>query len=165
MNARRGVRPFLRMACLLAAIALSGNDLAAADVTFEKAPLTVVTTDGHKHVFTVELALDSAQRERGLMFRKTMAPDHGMLFAFGETRQVMMWMKNTDLPLDMLFLAKDGKVETVRANAVPQSEAIIDSGVPVDYVVELNAGTAKRLSIAPGARVSLPANLRNVKPD
>ena len=165
MNAPSGVRRFLRTACVLATVVLSGGDLAAADITFEKAPLTVLTTNGQKHVFTVELALDSVQRERGLMFRKTMAPDHGMLFAFGETRQVMMWMKNTDLPLDMLFLAKDGKVETVRENAVPQSEAIIDSGVPVDYVVELNAGTAKRLSITPGARVKLPASLHGAKPD
>jgi uncharacterized membrane protein (UPF0127 family) len=143
-------------AAILAAPALAG----ARDVTFETAPLTIVTTDGNRHPFTVELALDSDQRAQGLMFRRTMAEDHGMLFDFGETRQVMMWMKNTELALDMIFVSAAGRVETVRENAVPHSEAIIDSGVPVAYVVELNAGTARSLAITTGATVELPPRLR-----
>ncbi|MBB4189545.1 uncharacterized membrane protein (UPF0127 family) [Sinorhizobium terangae] len=87
------------------------------------------------------------------MYRRQMAPDHGMLFDFGETRRVMMWMKNTYLPLDMLFVARDGTVRTIHENAVPLSEAIIDSGEPVAFVLELNAGTVKRLGIKPGDRL------------
>lgn len=123
---------------------------AAADVTFDTAPLQIITANGTVHRFTVELAVDGDQRAQGLMNRRRMPRDHGMLFDFGETRRVMMWMKDTYLPLDMLFIARDGKVEVVRENAVPLSEAIIDSHVPVAFVLELNAGTVNRLGIAPG---------------
>lgn len=122
----------------------------AADVTFETAPLQIISAGGKVHKFTVELAVDNDQRSQGLMNRRHMARDHGMLFDFGVTRQVMMWMKNTYLPLDMLFLAKDGRIETIRENAVPLSESIIDSRVPVAFVLELNAGTVNRLGIATG---------------
>ena len=125
----------------------------AADITFEKAPLTVRGADGRAHAFTVELALESDQRAQGLMNRREMADDAGMLFDFGETRRVLMWMKNTYLPLDMLFIARDGRIETIRENAVPLSESIIDSGVPVAFVLELNAGTVERLGIVPGDHV------------
>jgi uncharacterized membrane protein (UPF0127 family) len=87
------------------------------------------------------------------MFRREMAPDRGMLFAFGETRQVFMWMKNTYLPLDMLFIGKDGKVRSIKENAEPLSESIIDSKGPIDFVLELNAGTVKRLRLRAGNRV------------
>ncbi|WP_075289017.1 DUF192 domain-containing protein [Pararhizobium arenae] len=126
---------------------------AAADVTFERAPLSIVTADGKTHAFTVELALDSDQRAQGLMNRREMAADHGMLFDFGTTRRVMMWMKNTYLPLDMLFVRADGRIVTIHENAVPLSEAIIDSREAIDFVVELNAGTVKRLGLAVGDRV------------
>jgi uncharacterized membrane protein (UPF0127 family) len=134
----------------------------AADVTFETAPLTIVTSGGQIHKFTVELAVDNDQRSHGLMDRRHMPRDRGMLFDFGQTRQVMMWMKNTYLPLDMLFINKDGKVETITENAVPLSEAIIDSRVPVAFVLELNGGTVRHLGIAPGdvvdnARISAAA--------
>lgn len=115
--------------------------------------LTIVTRDGKAHVFTVELAVTPRQREQGLMNRREMAGDHGMLFAFGETRQVLMWMKDTYLPLDMLFIGRDGRIRTIRENAEPLSEAIIDSRVPVDFVLEVNGGTVKRLGIATGNRV------------
>ncbi|TCM57278.1 hypothetical protein C8J36_10268 [Rhizobium sp. PP-F2F-G48] len=161
LSLRRAARSVLVAAAILGA-ALPAR---AADVAFEKAPLTIRTLDGKTHAFTVELAVNSDQRAQGLMYRREMAADHGMLFDFAQTRPVMMWMKNTFLPLDMLFLSKSGKVETVHQNAVPQSEAIIDSRVPVAYVVELNAGTAKELAITPGAQVNLPATLPAAKPD
>lgn len=126
---------------------------AAADISFDTAPLSVVTADGKTHEFTVELALDSDQRALGLMNRRDMAAGQGMLFDFGQTRQVLMWMKNTYLPLDMLFILADGKVATIRENAVPLSEAIIDSRVPVAFVLEVNAGTVKRLGLHEGDRV------------
>ncbi|WP_026623233.1 uncharacterized protein M728_001361 [Ensifer sp. WSM1721] len=125
----------------------------AAEVSFAKDKLRLITADGRAHDLTVELAIDPDQREQGLMYRRQMAAEHGMLFDFGETRRVIMWMKNTYLPLDMLFIAEDGTVRTIHENAVPLSEAIIDSREPVAFVLELNAGTVKRLGIRPGDRV------------
>ena len=124
-----------------------------ASETFEREPLTIVAKGGKTHAFTVELAVTPNQRSQGLMNRREMADDHGMLFAFGETRQVLMWMKNTYLPLDMLFIGKDGKIRTIKENAEPLSEAIIDSKVSVDFVLELNGGTVEKLGIKPGHRV------------
>ena len=121
--------------------------------TFETEPLTIRTAAGESHAFVVELAITSDQRALGLMNRKEMAADRGMLFDFGVTRRVAMWMKNTYLPLDMLFIRKDGTIARIAANAVPQSEAIIDSREEVHFVLELNAGTAKRLGVVPGDRV------------
>ncbi|MCR6502467.1 DUF192 domain-containing protein [Shinella sp. CPCC 101442] len=132
-------------------LCLSGSALA--DEKFDTQPLTIVTKGGKSHAFTVELAVTPRQREQGLMNRRAMADDKGMLFAFGETRQVFMWMKNTYIPLDMLFIAKDGKVRAIKESAEPLSEAIIDSQGPVDYVLELNGGTVKRLGIRAGNRV------------
>ena len=126
---------------------------AAAGEKFDSQPLAIVTKDGKSHAFTVELAVTPRQREQGLMNRREMAADHGMLFAFGETRQVFMWMKNTYIPLDMLFIARDGKVRAIKENAEPLSEAIIDSKGPIDFVLELNGGTVERLGIRAGNRV------------
>ncbi|WP_046119550.1 DUF192 domain-containing protein [Ensifer aridi] len=125
----------------------------AAEISFAKDKLRLITAKGRTHDLTVELAIEPDQREQGLMYRRQMAVDHGMLFDFGETRRVIMWMKNTYLPLDMLFIAEDGTVRTIHENAVPLSEAIIDSREPVAFVLELNAGTVKRLGIRPGDRV------------
>lgn len=126
---------------------------ALAGVEFTKEKMRLVTADKTVHELTVELAVEPDQREQGLMFRRSMDADHGMLFDFGETRRVMMWMKNTYLPLDMLFIDTKGIVRTIRENAVPLSEAIIDSGEPIAFVLELNAGTVKRLHIQPGDRL------------
>lgn len=119
---------------------------------FEREPLTLVRADGSRVALTVELALSAAQREQGLMYRKQMADGAGMLFDFGETRMVYMWMKNTDLPLDMLFLDETGVVTHIHERAVPQSLDIITSVDPVRFVIELNAGAASRLRIAKGSK-------------
>jgi uncharacterized membrane protein (UPF0127 family) len=135
----------------------------AADMSFGKDTIRLVTSGGRGHDLTVELAIEPEQREQGLMYRRQMAEDHGMLFDFGETRRVMMWMRNTYLPLDMLFIAADGTVRTIHENAIPLSEAIIDSEEPVAFVLELNAGTVKRLGIKPGDRITgarIPAGAR-----
>ena len=144
---------FARLASAVLALFLCLSSAAFAEEKFDTQPLTIVTKGGKSHVFTVELAVTPRQREQGLMNRQDMAEDKGMLFAFGETRQVFMWMKNTYLPLDMLFIARDGKVRTIKENAEPLSEAIIDSKGPIDYVLELNSGTVKRLGIRTGNRV------------
>lgn len=124
--------------------------------TFDKQPLAIVTKDGKSHAFTVELAVTPRQREQGLMNRREMAEDHGMLFAFGETRQVFMWMKNTYLPLDMVFFGKDGRVVSIARDTEPLSERIISSGEPATTVVEFNAGTAAKLGIEKGDRLIFP---------
>ncbi|NSX90919.1 DUF192 domain-containing protein [Agrobacterium tumefaciens] len=120
---------------------------------FSSEPLTIETASGKTHDFVAELALDNAQREQGLMFRKSMPPENGMLFDFGEARDVAMWMRNTLIPLDMLFIARDGRITHIHENAVPHSEAIISSRGPVKFVLELNGGTAKRYGIKPGDMV------------
>jgi uncharacterized membrane protein (UPF0127 family) len=147
--------------------ALSSYAVQAATVQtnmqFASESLTVTKADGGTQKFTVELALNDAQREHGLMFRKSMPADHGMLFDFGASRPVMMWMENTPLPLDMLFLDENGTVTHIQENAVPYSEAIIDSGQPVKYVIELNGGIVKKLGFAIGDRVSSPTIAKGLK--
>ena len=124
-----------------------------AQESFAKEPLTIETSSGKKLEFSVELATTDGQRQQGLMFRKSMAPADGMLFDFKIDRDVTMWMRNTLIPLDMVFISKDGKVTHVHANAVPHSEHIISSRGPVRFVLELNGGTAKQLGIDRGDTV------------
>ncbi|HEY0122926.1 MAG TPA: DUF192 domain-containing protein [Rhizobium sp.] len=119
-------------------------------VKFESEPLSIKTAKGETHKFTVELALTVPQLEFGLMYRDKMPADRGMLFDFGTPRPVMMWMKNTKLSLDMLFLDKNGVITHIQENAVPYSEAIISSGGPVAYVIELNGGIVRNLGLAVG---------------
>jgi uncharacterized membrane protein (UPF0127 family) len=123
-------------------------------MVFDSEPLSIQTAKGVTHKFTVELALTEPQLEFGLMYRKSMPADHGMLFDFGSPRPVMMWMKNTVLPLDMLFLDKSGVITHIQENAVPYSEAIISSNGAVLYVIELNGGIARKLGLAVGDKVT-----------
>lgn len=144
----RAVRSLAMLAfCFVSALPL------AAQESFTSEPLSIQTADGKVHDFTVEIATTSAQREQGLMFRKSMAPANGMLFNFDTDREVTMWMRNTLIPLDMVFISKAGKVTHVHANAVPHSEDIISSRGPVRYVLELNGGAAKQLGISKGDTV------------
>ncbi len=117
--------------------------------------LTIETGTGPHHV-AVEVMRTREELERGLMFRRQMAADHGMLFDFGSPQPVTMWMKNTYLPLDMVFIAADGRVVSVKQNAEPLSEATIFSGGTVLGVLELNAGTAARIGVKAGDRVRDP---------
>ena len=106
--------------------------------------------------FQVELALTPEQRSRGLMFRTELAEDEGMLFDFGTPRPVGMWMRNTYIPLDMLFIDADGRITRIEANAEPLSERTISSGGPVRAVLELPGGITEKLGIEPGDRVLHP---------
>lgn len=115
-------------------------------------PLHVVTAKG-RVVFQVELALSDTQRMTGLMYRKSMALDQGMLFDFLTSHVVRMWMKNTYLPLDMVFIDKNGKIVRIARNTTPHSLDVISSGAPVRYVLELNAGTAQRVGLVTGQLV------------
>jgi uncharacterized membrane protein (UPF0127 family) len=141
------------LAPLLALGLLSADLEFSPAAAFERDTLTIETEAGASHRFDIELAVDPADRSRGLMFRQSMPADHGMLFDFERSQPVTMWMRNTVLPLDMLFIEESGRVAWIAADTTPYSEALIEAPVPVRAVLELNAGTAKRLGIAPGARV------------
>lgn len=118
-------------------------------------PLEIVTRTGVQ-VFTVEVAKTDEERERGLMFRTSLPEGQGMLFDFSPEQNVSMWMKNTLIPLDMIFIRADGRILRIAENTKTQSEEIIPSGGPVRAVVEVIGGTAKKFGIGPGDRVSYP---------
>nr|WP_238243862.1 DUF192 domain-containing protein [Methylobacterium iners] len=129
--------------------------LLAAAATAQEAvlePLAIATREGRR-AFQVEVMRDDASRARGLMFRRSMPPDRGMLFDFEQVAPVAMWMKNTYLPLDMLFIRADGTVARIAADTEPLSTKVVPSGEPVLAVLELNAGTTARLGIRAGDRV------------
>ena len=115
--------------------------------------LQITTHDGRGHRFRVEIADNDASRERGLMFRKSLGPDAGMLFDFHEPQYVSFWMKNTLIPLDLLFIDEHGRVVNVAAMATPMSEATIPSAGPVLGVLEIRGGRAAELGIRSGDQV------------
>jgi len=121
--------------------------------------LTILTKDGRK-TFTVEMATTREQRDRGLMFRTHLAERHGMLFDFEQNQPVGMWMKDTLIPLDMVFITADGRIHRIERDAKPGSLDLIASDGPVRFVLELNAGDANRYGIAPGDRITVGARPR-----
>ena len=116
----------------------------------------VAETDAGERSFTIEIADDPTERSRGLMFRQEMDKDHGMLFVFEQNQPVGFWMKNTPLPLDLVFIGQDGKVRAIERGE-PFSEAPIAPGEPVQFVLELNAGTAAEAGIEDGDLIRHPA--------
>ncbi len=121
--------------------------------TFE--PLTIVSGSG-RHAFQVEVARNDADRAQGLMFRRNLAPDRGMLFDFARVQPISMWMQNTYIPLDMIFIRPDGTIARIAENAEPLSTRTVPSGEPVLAVLEVIGGTAARLGLKPGDRVEHP---------
>lgn len=121
-----------------------------------KQRLVIVTRDGKRHDFDVEMALTPEQQAVGLMFRPTVPPNGGMLFDWGAPRESTMWMRNTIASLDMLFIAADGRIHRIAERTVPYSLATIASNGPVRATLELAAGTAERLDIRAGDRVLHP---------
>ena len=115
-----------------------------------------VTTQSGAHAFQVEVADNDANRAQGLMYRRSLAADRGMLFDFGSEQPVAMWMQNTYVPLDMAFIRADGTVHRVEENTTPLSTRSIEAGVNVRYVLEVPAGTAKRIGMTRGSKVSHP---------
>jgi uncharacterized protein len=108
------------------------------------------------HVFVVELAANDADRAQGLMFRKELPEGRGMLFDFQREQDVSMWMRNTLIPLDMIFINNDGRIRRIAESTEPLSERTIPSGGPVRGVLEVIGGTAKKLGIVAGDRVAHP---------
>lgn len=121
----------------------------------DPAPLVAQTATGDKR-FSIEVADDFNERSRGLMFRQTMADDHGMLFVFEQTQDVGFWMHNTPMPLDLLFVGQDGRVKDILAGQ-PFSDAIIAPRLPVRFVLEFKQGTAARTGIRVGDLLRHPA--------
>ena len=115
--------------------------------------IEIVTRTG-VHAFSVELATNAAERAVGLMNRKELPEGRGMLFDFHDDQPVQFWMHNTYIPLDMIFIAGDGRVVRVAENAKPMSDDLIPSGRPVRAVLEVIGGTARKFGIAPGDRVT-----------
>lgn len=123
------------------------------DRTFSRSTLQIATPDARLHHFNIWIADDYERRARGLMFVKHLGTEDGMLFIYPSVQSIAMWMKNTYVPLDIVFVAADGKVTRVAENTKPLSLDTIESGGPVRGVVELPAGSAARLKIGPGAQV------------
>ena len=115
--------------------------------------LSIETADGRSLDFEVELALTAEQRAQGLMFRRDLPDMGGMLFVYDKDWDISMWMKNTVIPLDMLFIKRDGRIVAIAERAVPFSLETISSGQPASGVLEINGGAAARLGIHPGDRV------------
>ena len=118
-------------------------------------PLENVTASG-THVLHVEIAKDEASRALGLMNRRYMPPDYGMLFEFDRDAPQSFWMKNTYIPLDMIFISRAGAVTKIVENAEPLSERVIPSGPPCAAVLELNGGTAAAIGLKVGDKVRHP---------
>jgi uncharacterized membrane protein (UPF0127 family) len=115
-----------------------------------------ITSKTGVHVFSVELAVTDEERQRGLMFRRSVPEFYGMLFDFKHDQPVAMWMKNTYVSLDMIFIQSDGRIRSIAENTETESEKIIPSGGPVRAVLEVAAGTARKLGIEAGDRVASP---------
>lgn len=136
---------------LCALLIWAGGAAEAAEIQ----PLEIVTKSGVQ-MFSVELAKTEEERTIGLMYRKELADGRGMLFDFSPEQQVSMWMKNTFISLDMIFIRADGRILRIAENTEPQSTRIIPSGGLAKGVLEVIAGTAKKYGIAPGDRVAHP---------
>lgn len=118
-------------------------------------PLEIATKSG-VHVFSVEMATTEEEKQTGLMYRKELPDGKGMLFDFSPEQQISMWMKNTYIPLDMIFIRADGRILRIAENTEPLSTKIISSGGLAKGVLEVIAGTAQKYGIQPGDRVAHP---------
>lgn len=148
---RRTLLLFL-LAAALPAFARAATEPTTAQPTLPVEKLVIVGHDGRQHVFHVEMALTEPQQVTGLMFRKSVPADGGMLFDWGAPRESQMWMENTLVPLDMVFIKPDGTISHIAENTVPESEAIIDGGV-ARATLELQGGITQKLDIRVGDKV------------
>ena len=121
----------------------------------DQLPLTIAS-GGKTHRFTVEVARSFEQQQTGMMNRNSLAPDRGMIFPYDPPQPVAFWMKNTLIPLDMIFIRADGTIARIAANTVPLSLETVPGGEPVAAVLEIDGGRAAELGIREGDRVSWP---------
>lgn len=145
------------VALLVATLPFAGRaqvpDTSKPQPELPKEKLVIVTRDKKEHVFNVEMAITPAQQTVGEMFRTSIPEDGGMLFDWGKPEPTQMWMKNTLVSLDMVFINQDGTIRSIAENTVPRSLAVIDSNGPVRAALELNAGTTAKLDIRVGDTV------------
>lgn len=153
IKAGAAVSSWRRLRLGLAAVVLLASATAAVAQSLEN--LTIHTASG-SHAFAVEVVRTPEERAVGLMNRRFLPADRGMLFDFGETAPVSMWMKNAYISLDMLFIRADGTIARIAQRTEPLSTRIVPSGEPVLSVLELNAGTAARIGARPGDKVEHP---------
>src|SRR5262245_22482701 len=144
-------RVWLAVALIAVTVLLVGPLARAASFS----TLEIATKSG-EHIFSVEMATTEEEKQKGLMYRRELADGKGMLFDFSPEQQISMWMKNTYIPLDMIFIRADGRILRIAENTEPESTRIISSGGPARGVLEVPAGTAQKYGIAPGDRVSHP---------
>ncbi len=144
----------LRNLVFFAALLAASLTVAAAQ---EAETLTIVTKGGARHTFAVEVARTDTERAQGLMYRQSLAPLKGMLFEFGKPQPVTMWMRNTYISLDMVFIRQDGTIGRIAERTEPLSERLIHSEGDVTAVFEIGGGEAKRLGISAGDAVDYPS--------
>jgi len=138
---------------LFAHLAMAFAGAASLRAEMRKDVLKLVTASG-THTFQIEVAETATEKARGLMFRRSLADDAGMLFPYEPPQEATMWMRNTYISLDMVFIRKDGVVHRVETNTEPFSEAVIASNGDVAAVLELKAGTARRIGLKAGDKAS-----------
>lgn len=132
--------------------ASSAVELGRSPAGLEQASLTI-TSNGRDHRFTVEIARTGEEQAMGLMYRNALAPNRGMIFPFDPPRDASFWMRNTLIPLDMIFVRADGSIANIEANTVPYSEEPMRSTGPVAAVLEIPGGRSAELGIKPGDKV------------
>ncbi len=160
MNVMKNAAAFICAVLLgspLAGADSANKDAQQLDRLFPRSTLQIATPDARLHKIDVWVADNDERRMRGLMFVDTLADDAGMLFIYPQSQPISMWMKNTHLSLDMLFVTANGRVHRVVENTKPMSTDTISSGGIVFAVVELKAGSAARMKIRAGAQVIHPA--------
>lgn len=129
------------------------SEMTVSEAGLKQVPLSIRSADA-THGFVVEVAESGDQQAQGLMFRTSLSPDKGMIFPFPEDKPASFWMKNTVIPLDIIFIRRDGTIESITANTVPYSLAPVRSNEPVAAVLELAAGRAGELGIRSGDTVT-----------
>jgi uncharacterized protein len=144
---------YMLLAALPVSLAAQTTEPTKAQPELPKEKLIIVGQDGKQHPFNVEMALTEAQQETGEMFRTSVPDNGGMLFVWEVPQESQMWMKNTLVPLDMVFINPDGKIRTILENTTPQSLAVLDSGGPVKATLELAGGLTEKLNIRVGDTV------------
>jgi uncharacterized protein len=160
ISTQRGMREFAAAflcAMLLGSAWAAGTDEQQLDKLFSRSTLKIATAEAQLHRIDVWVADNDARRSRGLMFVDHLADGTGMLFIYPQPQPISMWMKNTHLSLDMLFVSADGRVHSIVENTKPMSTDTIASNGVVLAVIELKAGSAARMKIRPGAQVIHPA--------
>lgn len=129
------------------------NQVGYTQITFNKEPLIIRSSDGQDKTLTVEIAVNPQQHQQGLMFRRALPVDQGMLFFFETPQVITMWMRNTYLPLDMLFIDQQGKIIGISKRVIPQSDDLIVSPKPAIAVLEINGGISDKLNIQVGDQI------------